>query len=223
MRGTTPKRAFRSATLIASVVAMASCGSSGNKPDAQAVATQPAATQASPTSAPATTAAATESASTTSASSTTEFVSEKYGFAVTLPETYADVDATVTWEGKHMGTPGSNQFADFPDFAAHRFLMGAATTVPAGTKLADWQATMVEGTPDVCPPPSPSSVQNTTLGGEPALLWTVKCSDGYDVIPLVALHGDQAYLFLMGSATANDDAEDQQIFDHARQSFRFMS
>ena len=65
--------------------------------------------------------------------------------------------------------------------------------------------------------------RDTTLGGEPALLWTLKCSDGYDVIHLVALHGDRGYMFYMGSSTANDDAEDLRIFDEARQSFRFTS
>jgi hypothetical protein len=186
--------------LIASVVAMTSCGSSSNKPDAQA---------------------STTSASTTSASSTKEFVSKKYGFAVTLPDAYAEVDATVDWGGQYTAGPGSNQFANFPDFAAHRTVMGASAEIPAGTQLADFRAALVRGTPSECTPSS--SVQNTTLGGEPALLWTVKCSDGYDGTYAAALHGDKGWVLYMPSAAANDDTEDQQIFDHARQSFRFTS
>ena len=101
--------------------------------------------------------------------------------------------------------------------------MSASAAVPAGTQLADFQAALVRGTPSECSTPSPSSVQNTTLGGEPALLWTVKCSDGYDGTYVAALHGDKGWVVYMPSAAANDDAEDQQIFDHARQSFRFTS
>jgi hypothetical protein len=70
---------------------------------------------------------------------------------------------------------------------------------------------------------APPSAETTTLSGEPALVWTVKCSDGYDVIHLAAVHGDRGYVIYMPSATANDDAEDQRIFERIRQSFRFTS
>jgi hypothetical protein len=189
---------------IATVAAMTACGSSGGQPDARAAPIQPATTQAS----------------TTSASTTKEFVSDYYDFAVSLPQNWAEVDATVDWDGVHISGPGSSQFANFPDFTTHRTLMAASATVPAGTQLTDWQAAMVRGTPDACPPPS-SPPETTTIGGEPALLWTVKCSDGYDPIHLVALHGDRGYVVYMGSITANDDAEDRRIFEEIRQSFRF--
>jgi hypothetical protein len=99
--------------------------------------------------------------------------------------------------------------------------MAAAATVPAGMQLAEWRAAMVRGTSNVCSE-SPSA-ETTTLGGEPALVWTVKCSDGYDMIHLATLHGDRGYVFYMPSATANDDADDQRIFEGIRQSFRFTS
>ena len=210
MRGRARKRAFGSAMTIATVAAMTACGSSGSQPDTQAAPTQPAATQASTTN-----------ASTTSASSTKEFVSDHYAFAVTLPQTWAEVDATIDWDGQHINGPGSSQFANIADFTTDRTLMGAATTVPPGTQLADWQAAMVRGTPSECS--APSSTETTTIGGEPALLWTVKCVDGLDAIHLVALHGDRGYVVYMGSATANDDAEDRRIFEGIRQSFRFTS
>jgi hypothetical protein len=37
------------------------------------------------------------------------------------------------------------------------------------------------------------------------------------------LHGQRGYIIYLPSATANDDAEDQRIFDGIRQSFRFTS
>ena len=55
------------------------------------------------------------------------------------------------------------------------------------------------------------------------MVWTVKCSDGFDAIHLAALHGDRGYVFYLGSATTNDDAQDRQIFEGFRQSFRFTS
>ena len=66
-------------------------------------------------------------------------------------------------------------------------------------------------------------METTTLGGEPALAWPVKCSDGFDSIHLAALHGDRGYVVYLASATANDDAEDRRIFEGIRQSFRFTS
>ena len=99
--------------------------------------------------------------------------------------------------------------------------MAAAATVPTGMQLAEWLAAMVRGTPSECSPPA--SEETTTLGGERAVVWTVKCSDGFDAIHLAALHGDRGYIFYLGSATANDDAQDRQIFEGFRQSFRFTS
>ena len=159
--------------------------------------------------------------STTTAPTAKDFVSDYYDFAVTMTDAWALVDATIDWDGQHISGPGSSQFANIADFNTDRTLMGASAAVPPGTELADWQATMVRGTPDECP--APTSVETTTLGGEPALIWTVKCSDGLDATHVAAVHGDKGYVFYMGSATANDDAEDQQIFDGARKSFRFMS
>ena len=67
------------------------------------------------------------------------------------------------------------------------------------------------------------SAETTTLGGEPALASTAHCSDGYDVNELVALHGGRGYVIYMPSAAANDDAEDQRIFEAIRQSFHFTN
>jgi hypothetical protein len=108
--------------------------------------------------------------------------------------------------------------------------MAAAVAVPPGMQLADWRAVIVNGaapmcTPSESPPPSTSgpAIQTTTLGSEPALAWTAHCTDGYDVNKIVALHNGRGYVMYMPSVAANDDAEDQRIFEAIRQSFRFTN
>jgi len=78
---------------------------------------------------------------------------------------------------------------------------------------------MVRGTPSGCP--VSSSVEQTTVGGEPALAWTTKCSDGYYVNKLATLHGKRGFMMLFASPTAKPKAEDRLIFESIRRSFRF--
>jgi hypothetical protein len=147
-----------------------------------------------------------------------KFVSDYYDFAVTLPQTWHEEDATSDWTGLYVTGPGSQKFTNFADFADDRTLMVAAAPVATGTQLADWKTTLIDGRPKECTN-TPST--ETTIGGEPALIWTANCSDGFDAVMLAALHGDRGYVVYLPSATANDDAEDQSIFDGIRQSFRF--
>lgn len=206
MRGRAWKRAFDAAlTAIATVAVMTACASSGDQHGTQAAPTQPAANQAS----------------TTTASAPQEFVSKRYDFGVTVPQGWSAFDAEVNWSGKGLAGPGSIFFTDASDPGMSRTLMAAAATVPTGMQLADWRAAVVEGAPPVCAE-SPSG-ETTTLGGEPALASTARCSDGYDVNELVALHGGRGYVIYMPSAAANDDAEDQRIFEAIRQSFHFTN
>ena len=78
---------------------------------------------------------------------------------------------------------------------------------------------MVRATPSNCR--VSSSVEQTTLGGEPALAWTTKCGDGYDVNKLATLHGKRGFMMLFASPTAKRKAEDRLIFESIRRSFRF--
>ena len=213
MRGWVRRGAFGSAMTIATVGVISACSSSGNQSSSQAASTQPAATVAPTTT--------TTQTSTTTAAATQEFVSNRYNFAVSVPQGWSTYDAEAGWGGKSISGPGSLQFAAVADPSGSRTLMAAAAKVPTGMQLAEWQAAMVQATPKVCSQ-SPSA-ETTTLGGEQAVAWTVKCSDGFDGIQLAALHGDRGYIILMPSATANDDAEDRQIFEGFRQSFRFTS
>ena len=206
MRGRARRRAFGSAlSAIATVAVMTACGSSGSQPGTQAAPTHLAGTQAS----------------TTTASKPHEFVSTRYGFAVTLPQDWSEVDASFAWDGKGLSTPGSPFFANFTAPTSNRTLMGASATVPKGMQLAKWQAAMVRAHLPSCS--EPSSVEATTLGGEPALTWTETCDSGtVNSNKVAALHGGRGYMIYMPSDAAND-AEDRRIFEGMRQSFRFTS
>ena len=229
MRGGVVKRRVGSAlTCVATVVVMTTCASSRSQSDSQATPTQPVSTPASTATKVSTTTASTTTnvsatiePSTTSVSTPQEFVSNRYGFAVNVPKGWSRYDAEAKWGGKSISGPGSLQFTAVADPSGSRTLMAAAANVPTGMQLAEWQAAMVRGTPKVCSQ-SPST-ETTTLGGEPAVAWTVKCSDGFDGIQLAAVHGDRGYVFYLASATANDDAQDRQIFEGFRQSFRFTN
>ena len=206
MRGRARRQAFGSALpAIATAAVMTACASSATQPGTQAAPTQLAGTQAS----------------TTKASTPKEFVSTRYGFAVTLPQDWSEVDASFAWDGRELQSPGSPFFANFTAPTANRSLMGAAATVPKGMQLAQWQAAMVRGAGSSCV--EPSSAEATTLGGQPALAWTETC-DGETVHTnkLAALHDGRGYMIYLPSAAAND-AEDRRIFEGIRQSFRFTS
>lgn len=209
MRRMDERRAFMLALIaIATVAAAAASGSSGGKPAAQA--TQAVATQAT----------IAQAVSTTRPSAPAKkFVSKRYGFRVTLTADWSAADALVDWNGTELQGLASPAWARFSDPAAGRTLVAAAARVAKGTQLAKWRAAMVRAAPAVCSDSRRS--RKTTLGGEPALAWTARCSDGYDVNKLAALHGKRGYMILFASLTANDDAEDRRIFESIRRSFRF--
>lgn len=194
------RRAFLPALVaIAALDAAAACGSSGDAPAPQA--TQLSGTQ------------------TATSTAGQEFVSQRYGFRVTLTKDWSEHDARADWDGQRLQGLDSPFFANFDDPAAGRTLVAAAAPVATGTQLADWQAAMVRAAPSACSDTSP--VEKTTLGGEPALTWTATCSDGYDVNKLAAVHGHRGYMVFLPSNAANDNAADQRTFESIRQSFRF--
>jgi len=149
------------------------------------------------------------------------FVSDRYDFSVAVPEGWSGTDATVDWGGNSLGGLGSPLYASITDPALGRDFVVAAAPVADGMALAEWQAAMDRVAPDVCGDPSP--VEETTLGGEPALAWTHGCTDGYDVTKLAALHEGRGYIVFLASNSENDNAEDRQIFESLRSSFGFTS
>ena len=154
MREGARKRAFGQAlSAMATVAVVTSCASSGSQPGTQAAPIHP----------------ATSVASTTTASTPHEFVSTRYGFAVTLPQDWSEVDADFAWDGKGLQSPGSPFFANFTSPTSTRTLMAASVAVPRRTQLAAWQEAMVRGHLSSCSAPLYAPVK-TTLGGEPSTM-----------------------------------------------------
>src|SRR3954447_1537160 len=136
MRRMDKRRAFVLAPIVIVTLVAAACGSSGGEGAAQATQpepTQPMTTPASSTPAPA-----------------HEFVSEHYGFRVTLTKDWSGSDAVVDWNGEELGGLSSPAWARFTDAATGRTLVAARAPVPKGTELAEWRAAMVRAAPAVC-------------------------------------------------------------------------
>jgi hypothetical protein len=207
MRAGHDRRAFPLALIaVAAVAATAACGSTAGKPAAEEV------VPPHPTVAQTVT-------STPPAAPLQEFVSQRYRFRVTLGKDWSEADARVAWNGKKLQGLDSAAFANFTDRATDRTLVAGAARVAKGTRLAQWRAAMVRAAPLFCTD-SPS-VRHTTFGGEPAVVWTAACSDGYRVTKLAALHATRGYIILLASPTANDMAKNRRTFESIRQSFRF--
>lgn len=200
------QRSFVFAVLAVSMVA--ACSSSQNSAAPSSTTTQ---VTASPTTPP---------QRTTPTPTPREFVSNRYGFRVTLTSLWSEQDASVPWDGKHLQGIQSPAFANFTDAATDRTLVAGAVQVAKETRLKQWRAAMVGAAPSVCS--ESSSTLQTTLGGEPALEWTSKCSDGYDVIKLATLHHDRGYIVFLPSIATNDDAANLRIFESIRRSFHFL-
>ena len=147
------------------------------------------------------------------------FTSEWYGFSVNLSDEWSGTDATLDWNGEKLQGLTSPAFARFADASTGRTLVAAAAPVAAGTGLADWRAAMVQAAPASCS--ESASVEETTLDGEPALVWFATCGDG-DAIKLATLHEGRGYMIFLDSQTATDD-EDRNVFETIRSSFRFSS
>jgi hypothetical protein len=190
---------------IATVAAAAGCGPSPSKPAAQAATTEPTATKAV--------------ATTHAVAPARKFASQKYSFSVTLTKDSSEADAVVAWNGRKLQGLDSAAFANFTEPATDRTLAVASAPVAPGMGLAEWRAAMVRAAPTFCS--ESSSVEQTTLGGEPALAWTAKCGDGYHVNKLAALHGKRGFMMLFASPTAKHKAEDRLNFESIRRSFRF--
>jgi hypothetical protein len=193
--------------LIAVVLATAACSSPATK-----AASHPESTQVVTTTPPATATAA-------AAGSGSESGSKRYGFRLTLPTGWSSTDAQSAWAGKQLEGLASPAFANFSDPAMERTFAVAAAPIAKGVHLAAWRAAMVRAAPSVCT--ESASAESATLGGEPALAWTSKCSDGFAVIKLATLHGDRGYMTLLGSSATGEDAANRHIWESIRRSFRF--
>jgi hypothetical protein len=148
-----------------------------------------------------------------------EMVSTRYGFRLTLTKTWTAADATVDWDGgvvKGLGEPGLARFADA---TTGRTLVGAATSIRAGTPLVAWRTAAARTMLYDCN--NARSAKRTTLDGEPAMTWPAFCPDELDVVSVAAVHGSRGYVLSLASPTQGGIAADQAVLESIRRSFRF--
>ncbi|MDQ6796279.1 MAG: hypothetical protein M3067_15965 [Chloroflexota bacterium] len=146
------------------------------------------------------------------------FVSDRYGFSVTLPTGSLTGHATVGWDASCLCGLGDPAW----DHASvdSRTLVAGATAVDSATDLARWRARIVKLAPDICHDSEAATA--VTIGGENALEWTASCSDGYNVIKLAALHGGRGYVVLFASSSSDGLADNQTAFDSLMSSFKYV-
>jgi hypothetical protein len=144
------------------------------------------------------------------------FVSDRYGFSITLPTGSLTGHATKNWDASCLCGLGDPTW----DSASvdGRTLVVAATAVDSAMDLARWRARLVELAPAVCL--DSQAATKVTIGGEDALEWTASCSDGYNVIKLAALHGGRGYVVLFASSS-DGLADNQTAFDSLMSSFEY--
>ena len=150
-----------------------------------------------------------------------QFDSIEYPYHVTLTDDWTSIFAIDKWH------PPQDQLSLFMssfdrfDDGKGRILHVGAAPVPKGTSLDQWRYLIVAATPSGCTDSRPMS-RRTTLGGEPAVVWTGYCSvDGLNTIDLAALHGRMGYAFILLSPSEDRHADDQRVFDEARGTFEF--
>jgi hypothetical protein len=146
------------------------------------------------------------------------FVSDRFGFSITLPTGSTTRHATADWDASCLCSLEDPTW----DWASvdGRTLVVSATAVDPTMDLARWRARMVELAPGVCDE-SPAATR-VTIGGEDALEWTASCSDGFKVIKLAALHGGRGYVVLLASPTSDGLAANQAAFDSLMSSFEYV-
>jgi hypothetical protein len=148
------------------------------------------------------------------------FTSEFYGYRIDLPSDWLVRAASTPWVSGELEDRCPSDWDCFSTAAYDRTLAVAAFDVAKKkTSLSDWHAAMNRGTPSFCTDSSPNE---TTLDGEPALIWTAACaSEGVNVIKLAALRGTSAYMFLFVSQADQSAEANQATFDSLLSTFRF--
>jgi hypothetical protein len=146
------------------------------------------------------------------------FVSDRYGFSITLPPGSVAGHATKDWDASCLC--GLNDPTWDWVSVGERTLDVEATAVESSMDLARWRARMVKLAPDVCQ--DSEAARRVTIGGGDALEWTASCSDGYQVINLAALHGGRGYVVLFASPSSDGLADNQTAFDSLMRSFEYV-
>jgi hypothetical protein len=151
-----------------------------------------------------------------------KFISEQYHFQVTVPKGWTGLDSESAWDGTDRPPPESPEYASATQYfdaaqsmEVRAFAFGSMP-LAKGTTLAAWRAALVRDTE--CP--DARSAKKTTLGGEPALVWTAKCPD-LSPVRLAVIHGTRGYYGIIVPAGARINTADKRLYDPILQSFHF--
>ena len=146
------------------------------------------------------------------------FLSDRYGFSITLPTGSSTAHATVAWDASCLC--GLDDPTWDRAVMNGRTLVVGATAVDSAMDLARWRARIVELAPAVCH--DVEAATEVTIGGENALEWTASCSDDFNVIKVAALHGGRGYVVLFASDSSAGLADNQTAFDSLMSSFEYV-
>jgi hypothetical protein len=150
-----------------------------------------------------------------------KFVSKKYGYQIVLPGQYDATYARTTWTGDFPLMDGG-EVDVFLDTSRDRFFIVAATRLPAGTTLRQWETSHAEVLEEFPFCETSRASRSTTLGGAAAREFQITCFD-HDAIVVVALHRGRGYTFQFVSPKSNSVTSDRRIFDAGRRGFQFTS
>jgi hypothetical protein len=152
------------------------------------------------------------------AASSKRFFSKRYSYSIVLPAAWTSNPATINWKG---GPPFQDPLeVDSYDTSDGRTMAVATRSVPRTTTLRQWARVYVgAAVPSFCKKPRGSRA--TTLGGVPALAFTVRC-EIHNVHVELAVRDGRGYVFALAAPSANSEAADGAVFEAARRSFRFV-
>lgn len=161
----------------------------------------------------------------------TAFVSYRYGYSITLPTGW---DGNKALEDLKPGQipgpqdesvdryepgPGCKEGQCGTDSAATVTLFVGAAPTEAG--LDEYSRTFPKELAQRFPPcGKPTSRENSTVDGEPAVLMSWSCSDGYFVMNLLSIHAGMG--FIIGwVGTEGTEKQQRETFEAALSTFAF--
>jgi hypothetical protein len=160
----------------------------------------------------------------------TTFQSDTYGYSIELPADWSGIAASETLgegEPPATGRPATDIFARAParkvsDMQLPALVVGAQS-VPAGTVIADWEATVIGVVGEMKGCPAPESAQPAAIGGYEALVLRYPdCPEGGGLYHLwaIVVQGGRGYHFVWFDESAREMA-DRPTFDALLASVRF--
>lgn len=150
-----------------------------------------------------------------------KFVSKRYGYSIVLAGQWKAKYARTGWTG-NFPLMDSGEVDVFTDSTGERFFIVAATRIPAGTTLREWELSHAEVMSEFAFCRNARVFRSTKLGRGSAREFLTRCLT-HDAIVVVAVHGGRGFTFQFVSPKENSLASDRSMFEPGRRSFRFTS